>query len=169
MKTQKKPLKKAASKKDVTIKKILERMNVLQNITDACMESGLDPQHFYSRLAKEGKKLDRVYTLVPLEPHEQKPVDHNRRYHLVMDIHEIIRVLNETRNMERTCSILGASPLGIVGLLNRHGFKIGREYIARDLTPEELAKHVERTEGRRLALLEKQKLARALKNKQDVL
>ena len=168
MKTQKKHLKTPPKKQQLNIKKILERMNALQSVTNACMEVGIESQQFYLILAKEGKKLDRVYTLVQLEPHEEKPVDQNRKYHLNMDIHEIIKVLNETRNMELTCSILGVSPLGITSLLARHGFKIGREYIARELTPEESARQVELAEARRLALLEKQRLAKILKHKKDV-
>ena len=167
MKTQKKTLETPPKKKSVNIKKIFERINALQNITNACMEVGLESQKLYAILAKVGKKLDREYTLVKLEAHEQKPVDQNRKYHLTMDIHEIMRVLNETRNMELTCSILGVSPLGITGFLRRNGFKIGRQYVCRELTSEESGRLAELAEARRLALLEKQRRAKALKKKKD--
>ncbi len=165
MKTQKKSLKTGNKKQSINIEKVFERMNELQNVTNACMEVGLESQQFYAILAKEGKKLDRVYVLLPLTPDEIKPVDQNRKYHLTMDIHEIMRVLNETRNMELTCSVLGISPLGVTGLLRRNGFKIGRRYIARPLTDEESAKLEERAESRRLVLLEKKKFTKDPKKK----
>lgn len=167
MKTQKKTLETPPKKKSINIKKIFERINALQNIANACMEAGLDSQKFYAILEKVGKKLDREYTLVKLEAHEQKPVDQNRKYHLMMDIHEIMRVLNKTRNMELTCSMFGVSPMGITGLLRRNGFKIKRQYVSRELTSEESGRLAELAEARRLALLEKQRRAKAIKKKKD--
>jgi len=157
MKTPQKTTKVKKQKKTVPLLKILERVNELQSLTDACMEFGLESQQIHTLFAKEGKKIDRVYDLVPLEPHEKSEIK-DRKYHLNMDIHEIMKVLNETRNMEITCTRLGVSALGITGLLRRNGFKIGRRYVARPYTEAENAVIEEKKRLKKAELLEKKKL-----------
>ena len=161
MKIQKKASKIKNEKKAVPVLKILERINELQSVTGACLEFGLESQHLQKSLAKEGKKIDRVYELVPLASHEQKEEIKDRKYHLNMDIHEILKVLNETRNMEITCARLGVSALGITGLLRRNGFEIGRKYVVRPYTEKETAVIEERQKLKKANLLEKKKIKNA--------
>ena len=113
------------------------------------MEFGLESQQFYALLAKEGQTLERVYTLVPLEPHEKLQEIKDRKYHLTADIQEIIATLNETQNMELTCTKLGISALGMTGLLRRNGVKIDRRYVPRLYTQEELTAIEEKKEARK--------------------
>lgn len=148
-------------KPTVDIDKIFERMNALQNITYACMEFGLESQQLYLILAKQGKKLDRVYSFAPLEEHEQKSFDKDRKYYLNRDINEILTVLNQTRNMEQACSVLGISSLGITGLLRRNGVKITREYVARPFTEEEAAAEAKKQQRREEAAAKKKEELRA--------
>lgn len=157
MKTPQKAIKVKKTKKAVSVLKILERINELKSVTAACLEFGLDPQQIHGILAKENQKIDRIYDLVPLDPGEKTEIK-DRKYYLNMDIQEIMKVLNETRNMEITCARFGISALGITGLLRRKGFKIARRYVARPYTKEETAAIEARKQRRDAAALERRSL-----------
>jgi hypothetical protein len=157
MKTPQKSIKQQKTTLAISSAEILEKVNKHQSITKGCFEFGLEPQQLHTLLAKEGTKIDRVYDLVPLADHEKKDVK-DRKYHLNGDSQEIIDVLNETRNMEITCTRLGISALGITNLLARNGFKIGRRYIARPFTEEEIQTLEKQKEARKAALAKKQNI-----------